>query len=158
SVPSGRHRPSQLHPANRSDRHHSRRSDRSGQKAERPVRRRLAAILAADVVGYSRLMEQDEAGTLTALKEPPTTVPAPVVAQHEGRIVKLMGDGVLAEFGSAVNAVQCGIELQERMAAVNASLPETQQFVWRIGINLGEVVVEGDDLFGDGVNIAARLQ
>ena len=69
-----------------------------------------------------------------------------------------MGDGVLAEFGSAVNAVQCGIELQERMAAVNASLPETQHVVWRIGINLGEVVVEGDDLFGDGVNVAARLQ
>src|SRR5262249_60358723 len=78
--------------------------------------------------------------------------------EHEGRIVKVMGDGVLAEFGSAVNAVQCGLDVQERMAAVNASLPETQRVVWRIGINLGEVVVEGDDLFGDGVNVAARLQ
>src|SRR5262249_60295873 len=83
---------------------------------------------------------------------------AALVAQHEGRIVKLMGDGVLAEFGSAVNAVRCGIELQKRMAAVNESLPEMQHFVWRVGINLGEVVVEGDDLYGDGVNVAARLQ
>src|SRR5262249_38480834 len=107
SVPSGRHRPSLPHPANRSDRHHSRRTDPSSPRADGPVRRRLAAILAADVVGYSRLMEQDEAGTLAALKERHKTVLAPVVAQHEGRIVKLMGDGVLAEFGSAVNAVQC---------------------------------------------------
>ena len=126
--------------------------------AEERTQRRLAAILAADVVGYSRLMEQDEAGTLAALRERHRTVLAPLVTQHEGRIVKLMGDGVLAEFGSAVNAVQCGLALQQRMAAVNASLPETQHVVWRIGINLGEVVVEGDDLFGDGVNVAARLQ
>jgi len=125
---------------------------------EERVQRRLAAILAADVVGYARLMEHDEAGTLAALRERQTTILAPLVARHEGRIVKLMGDGVLAEFGSAVNAVQCGLALQERMAAVNASLPETQHVVWRIGINLGEVVVEGDDLFGDGVNVAARLQ
>ena len=103
-------------------------------------------------------MEQDEAGTLAASRSGTRTILAPLVAQHEGRVVKLMGDGVLAEFGSAVNAVQCGLELQERMAAVNASLPETQHVVWRIGINLGEVVVEGDDLFGDGVNVAARLQ
>ena len=103
-------------------------------------------------------MEHDEAGTLAALRERHRTILAPLVAQHEGRIVKLMGDGVLAEFGSAVNAVQCGLALQERMAAVNASLPETQHVVWRMGINLGEVVVEGDDLFGDGVNVAARLQ
>jgi adenylate cyclase len=130
----------------------------SGQKPEGPVRRRLAAILAADVVGYARLMEHDEAGTLAALRARHRTILAPLVARHEGRIVKLMGDGVLAEFGSAVNAVQCGLALQERMAAVNASLPETQHVVWRIGINLGEVVVEGDDLFGDGVNVAARLQ
>jgi class 3 adenylate cyclase len=134
------------------------RADLPGQKAEGPVRRRLAAILAADVVGYSRLLARDEAGTLAALRERHNTVLVPLVSRHEGRIVKLMGDGVLAEFGSAVNAVQCGIELQERMAAVNASLPEAQHFVWRIGINLGEVVVEGDDLFGDGVNVAARLQ
>jgi class 3 adenylate cyclase len=80
------------------------------------------------------------------------------VAQHEGRIVKLMGDGVLAEFGSAVNAVQCGLALQRRMAEANAPLPPALHIVWRIGINLGEVVVEGDDLFGDGVNVAARLQ
>jgi class 3 adenylate cyclase len=147
-VPSGLRGPSSVSP----------RSEPSGQRAEGPVRRRLAAILAADVVGYSRLMEQDEAGTLAALRDRQQTILAPLVAQHDGRIVKLIGDGVLAEFGSAVNAVQCGIELQERMATVNASLPEAQHIVWRIGINLGEVVVEGDDLFGDGVNVAARLQ
>jgi len=126
--------------------------------AEERVQRRLAAILATDVVGYSRLMERDEAGTLAALRERHNSILAPLVAQHDGRIVKFLGDGVLAEFGSAVNAVQCGIDLQARMAALNAPLPETQHIVWRIGINLGEVVVEGDDLFGDGVNVAARLQ
>jgi class 3 adenylate cyclase len=136
---------------------HSRSGD-SSEQTEEPVQRRLAAILAADVVGYSRLMEQDEAGTLAALRERHKTILTPLVAQHEGRIVKLMGDGVLMEFRSAVNAVRCGMELQERMASVNAPLPETQQIVWRIGINLGDVVVEGDDLFGDGVNVAARLQ
>jgi class 3 adenylate cyclase len=157
-VPSGLRRRGPSRSENPADKHPFPTSDLSGQKPEGPVRRRLAAILAADVVGYARLMEHDEAGTLAALRERHTTILAPLVARHEGRIVKLMGDGVLAEFGSAVNAVQCGLALQERMAAVNASLPETQHVVWRIGINLGEVVVEGDDLFGDGVNVAARLQ
>jgi class 3 adenylate cyclase len=158
AVPSSLRRSGPPRSGKAADRQQSRRSDLSGQRAEGPVRRRLAAILAADVVGYSRLMEQDETGTLAALRERHRTVFAPLVAQHEGRIVKVMGDGVLAEFSSAVNAVQCGLELQARMAAVNASLPEMQHVVWRIGINLGEVVVEGDDLFGDGVNVAARLQ
>jgi adenylate cyclase len=121
--------------------------------------RRLAAILAADVVGYSRLMEHDEAGTLAALKERRTGILAPLVTRHEGRIVKVMGDGVLVEFASAVNAVQCAVELQKRMAAANAALPEDRQIALRIGINLGDVIVEsGGDLYGDGVNVATRLE
>jgi class 3 adenylate cyclase len=158
SVPSGLRRSGVSRSGALADRSPIPKSELSRPKAEGPVRRRLAAILAADVVGYSRLMEQDEAGTLAALRERHRTVLAPLVAQHEGRIVKLMGDGVLAEFGSAVNAVQCGLALQRRMAEANAPLPPALHIVWRIGINLGEVVVEGDDLFGDGVNVAARLQ
>ncbi|MCI0429830.1 MAG: adenylate/guanylate cyclase domain-containing protein [Rhodospirillales bacterium] len=114
--------------------------------------------MAADVVGYSRLMEQDEAGTLAALKERRKLILAPLVAEHEGRIVKVMGDGVLVEFASAVNAVACAVELQKRMATANGGVPEERQIVLRIGVNLGDVIVEGGDLYGDGVNIAARLQ
>jgi adenylate cyclase len=121
-------------------------------------RRRLAAVLAADVVGYSRLMEQDEADTLTALKAWRKEVLEPLVAQHQGRIFKLTGDGVLVEFGSAVNAVQCAIDLQHGMAAANTDLPEARRMVLRIGVNLGDIMVEGSDLYGDGVNIAARLE
>jgi TolB-like protein len=120
--------------------------------------RRLAAILAADVAGYSRLMEQDEAGTLAALKERRAGIFAPLVAEHQGRIVKVMGDGVLVEFASAVNAVACAVELQKRTAAANNGLAENRRIVLRIGINLGDVMVEGGDLYGDGVNVAARLQ
>jgi TolB-like protein/class 3 adenylate cyclase len=120
--------------------------------------RRLAAIMAADVVGYSRLMEQDEAATLAALKERRKGILQPLVAQHEGRIVKVMGDGVLVEFASAVNAVQCAVELQNRMAAANAPLPDARHILLRIGINLGDVIIEDGDLYGEGVNIAARLQ
>jgi len=120
--------------------------------------RRLAAILAADVVGYSRLMEQDESGTLAALKERRKRILAPLVAEHEGRIVKVMGDGVLVEFASAVNAVACAVELQKRMAAANQDQADDRRIVLRIGINLGDVVVEGGDLYGDGVIIAVRLQ
>ena len=120
--------------------------------------RRLAAILAADVVGYSRLIEQDETGTLAALKQRRTGILAPLVAEHTGRIVKVMGDGVLVEFASAVNAVACAVELQKRMAAANDGLADDRRIVLRIGINLGDVVVEGSDLFGDGVIVAVRLQ
>ncbi len=120
--------------------------------------RRLAAILAADVVGYSRLMEQDEAGTLAALKARRRGILEPLVAQHHGRIVKVMGDGVLVEFASAVNAVACAVALQARMAAANDGTPEQRRILLRIGINLGDVMVEGGDLYGDGVNVAARLQ
>ncbi len=126
--------------------------------AEERAQRRLAAILAADVVGYSRLMEQDEAGTLAALKARWNGVLEPLVATHEGRVFKAMGDGVLVEFASAVNAVQCAVELQAAMAAANAGLAEDTRILLRIGINLGDVLVEGNDLYGDGVNIAARLE
>ncbi|QIG48993.1 adenylate/guanylate cyclase domain-containing protein [Nordella sp. HKS 07] len=126
--------------------------------AEGQVQRRLAAILSADVAGYSRLMEQDEAGTLAALKERRKDILDPLVAAHHGRIVKLMGDGVLVEFASAVNAVACAVELHKRMAAASDGLPEERRILLRIGINLGDVMVEGGDLYGDGVNIAARLE
>jgi TolB-like protein/class 3 adenylate cyclase len=126
--------------------------------AEERVQRRLAAILAADVVGYSRLMEQDEVGTIAALKERRRTILMPLVAHYQGRIVKVMGDGVLVEFASAVNAVACAVELQKQMAAANDGLDEPRHILLRIGINLGDVVVEGSDLYGDGVNIAARLE
>ena len=122
------------------------------------VQRRLAAVMAADVVGYSRLMGQDEAGTLAALKARRKDVLEPIVARHRGRIFKVMGDGVFVEFGSAVNAVQCAVELQQGMAAANSGLPEDRRIVLRIGVNLGDVMIEGSDLYGDGVNIAARLE
>jgi adenylate cyclase len=126
--------------------------------AEERVQRRLAAILAADVVGYSRLMEQNEAGTLVALKSRRKDILQPLLAKHTGRIIKLMGDGVLVEFASAVNAVQCAVELQNAMSAANADLPQDSRILLRVGINLGDVMVEGGDLYGDGVNIAARLE
>src|SRR5262245_9118572 len=122
------------------------------------VQRRLAAVMADDVVGYSRLMGQDEAGTLAALKMRRKNVLEPLVARHRGRIFKVMGDAVFVEFGSAVNAVQCAVELQQGMAAANSGLPEDRRIVLRIGVNLGDVMVEGSDLYGDGVNIAARLE
>src|SRR5262245_32279484 len=126
--------------------------------AEERVQRRLAAILAADVVGYGRLMEQDESGTLATLKARRKELLEPLVGRHQGRIFKVTGDGVLVEFGSAVNAVQCAVELQHSMAAANRDLPETRHIVLRIGVNLGDVMVEGSDLYGDGVNISARLE
>ncbi len=126
--------------------------------AEERTQRRLAAILAADVVGFSRLMEADEAGTLSALKLRRKDVLDPLVAKHQGRIFKVTGDGVLVEFASAVNAVQCAVDLQEGMATTNADLPEHRHIILRIGVNLGDVMVEGSDLYGDGVNIAARLE
>lgn len=120
--------------------------------------RRLTTILAADVVGYSRMMGEDEAGTLAALKHRRREVLTPLVTQHGGRIFKLMGDGVLVEFPSVVNAVQCAVDVQKAMVAANAGLPSGKQVVLRIGVNLGDVIVEGGDLYGDGVNLAARLE
>jgi adenylate cyclase len=122
------------------------------------LERRLCAILAADVVGYSRLMELDETGTLAELKLRRQEILDPLVAAHRGRIVKVMGDGVLVEFGSAVNAVSCAIELQKRMADANAGAAAGREIVLRIGVNLCDAIVEGADLYGDGVNVAARLQ
>ena len=122
------------------------------------MQRRLAAILAADVVGYSRLVTQDEAGTLAALRARRKTVLEPLVARHHGRIFKLMGDGVFVEFASAVGAVECAVDLQKGMADSNAGAAPRLPLLLRVGINLGEVVVEDGDLFGDGVNLAMRLQ
>ena len=120
--------------------------------------RRLAAILAADVVGYSRLVEQDEEGTLAALRDIRHAVVDPLLAEHRGRIVKLMGDGLLAEFGSVVDAVACALAIQAETAARQDDILPERRIMFRIGINLGDVVVEGEDLLGDGVNIAARLE
>jgi TolB-like protein/class 3 adenylate cyclase len=122
------------------------------------AQRRLAAILAADVVGYSRLLDLDEQGTLAALKGRRKEILEPLVRDRQGRVVKVMGDGVLVEFGSAVNAVSCAVELQKRMAAANEGLAADRQINLHIGINLGDVVVEDGDLFGDGVVVAVRLQ
>jgi len=126
--------------------------------AENRIQRRLAAILSADVVGYSRLLEQDEAGTLAALTQRRKAVLDPLIGAHQGRVVKVMGDGVLVEFASAVNAVTCAIELQKRMEAANDGADDNRRIQLRIGINLGDVVVERGDLYGDGVVIAVRLQ
>ena len=122
------------------------------------VQRRLAAILSADVAGYSRLMGEDEAGTLAALKTHRAEAVDPEIAAHNGRIVKLMGDGALVEFGSVVDAVECAVAIQQAMAIRNADVPEDQRIVFRIGVNLGDIIVEGDDIYGDGVNVAARIQ
>src|SRR5437773_48703 len=118
------------------------------------MERRLSAILAADVVGYSRLMGDDEAGTLAQLKEIRREIIDAKIAEHRGRIVKLTGDGMLAEFPSVVSAVSCATEIQKAMRARTSE--STIQF--RVGINLGDVIVEGDDIYGDGVNVAARLE
>src|SRR6478609_440009 len=122
--------------------------------AEAHTNRRLAAILAADVVGYSRMMAADEAGTLAALKRHREALFDPLVAAHHGRIVKLIGDGALVEFGSVVDAVRCALAIQS--AAHDGGSANT--IVQRIGINLGDVIIEGDDLYGDGVNVASRLE
>jgi adenylate cyclase len=125
---------------------------------EERVQRRLAAILAADVVGYSRLMGTDEVGTLSRLKQSLADVVKPQVAAHSGRIFKLMGDGALIEFASAVDAVVCAVEIQNKIAERNAQLPEERRILYRIGINVGDVIIEGDDVYGDGVNVAARVE
>src|SRR5437016_1031044 len=122
------------------------------------MERRLTAILAADVVGYSRLMGSDEAGTLTALKDVRTGFIDAKIAEHQGRVVKLTGDGILAEFPSVVNAVACAVELQHGIRERNADVPQDRRIEFRIGVNLGDVIVEGADIYGDGVNVAARLE
>jgi adenylate cyclase len=120
--------------------------------------RRLTAILAADVAGYSRLMGADEEGTHERLKAHLRELIDPKIAEHRGRIVKNTGDGFLAEFQSVVDAVRCAVEVQREMAEANAAIPQEKRIEFRVGINLGDVIVEGEDIFGDGVNIAARLE
>ena len=126
--------------------------------AEEQFRRRLAAILAADVVGYSRLMGEDEEGTRRRFNTFLGELIDPRIDEHHGRLVKTMGDGLLVEFTSAIDAVRCAFEIQTAMAASNTSMPEARRLIFRIGINLGDVIVEGDDIHGDGVNVAARLE
>jgi adenylate cyclase len=121
------------------------------------VKRRLTTVLCADVEGYSRLMGADEAGTLSTLRRHREAMAA-LVERHDGRIVNTWGDAVIAEFSSVVEAVQCAVEIQEELSSRNDALPGPQRMNFRIGINLGDVMVDGTDIYGDGVNIAARLQ
>jgi len=122
------------------------------------MERRLAAIFTADVAGYSRLVGADEEGTIDRLSAHRRELIEPKIAEHQGRLVKTTGDGVLAEFASPVKAVRCAIDVQHGMAARNVDIPEGSRIEFRIGINLGDVVVDDDDIYGDGVNIAARLE
>src|SRR6267143_5609841 len=122
------------------------------------MERRLTAILAADVVGYSRLMGTDEAGTLAELKQIRRELIDGKIADHQGRIVKLTGDGILAEFPSVVSAVACAVEMQHQIRKRFASVPDDKRIVFRIGVNLGDVIVDGDDIYGDGVNVAVRIE
>ncbi len=125
---------------------------------EEQVERRLAAILAADVVGYSRLMEANEERTMGALKQHRREFFDPTMAKHGGRIFKVMGDGFLVEFGSVLNAARCAVEIQRGMPERNEGVPEDRHIKFRIGINVGDLIVDGDDFYGDGVNMAARLE
>ena len=122
------------------------------------MERRLTAIFAADVVGYSRLMGLDEAGTLSALKTHRREMADAKIAEHQGRIVKLTGDGMLVEFPSVVNAVACATEIQRKMRERNADVPEDRRIEFRIGVNLGDIIFEDNDIYGDGVNVAARIE
>ena len=122
------------------------------------MERRLAAVLAADVAGYSRLMGVNEEGTLARLKAARKNLVDPTIAKHRGRIVKTTGDGMLVEFASAVDAVRSAVEVQSGMAQQNAALPEDDRIEFRIGIHVGDIIIDDNDIFGDGVNIAARLE
>ncbi len=122
------------------------------------VERRLAAILAADVAGYSRLMGANEEGTLAQLKSVRKALVDPTIAAHRGRIVKTTGDGMLVEFASAVDAVRNAVEIQRSMAEQNTDVPQDQRIEFRIGIHVGDIIFDDNDIFGDGVNIAARLE
>ena len=122
------------------------------------VHRRLAAVVVADVVGYSRMMGIDDSGTLSALVEIRETIFNPLLQKYDGRIVKLLGDGLLIEFASVVNAVDCTMRLQQRMAEANATLSDERKIVFRMGVNFGDIIGQEDDIYGDGVNVAARLE
>ena len=125
---------------------------------EARVERRLAAILAADVAGYSRLMGLDEEGTLATLKACRREILDPQVAEHRGRVVKTTGDGALIEFPSAVDAVRCAVDIQRAMVTRNVAIPDGRRIQFRIGINVGDIIVDEGDIYGDGVNIAARVE
>lgn len=129
-----------------------------GPMAKDTIERRLAAILAADIAGYSRLMGQDEVGTLRALKAHRRELVDPVIARNHGRIVKTTGDGMLVEFASIVDAVGCAVSIQRNMISRNEAVPQDKRIIFRIGINVGDIITDGDDIFGDGVNVAARLE
>src|SRR5215471_5771045 len=122
------------------------------------VDRRLAAILAADIAGYSRLMGADEEGTLRQLKAHRKELVDPKITEHRGRIVKTTGDGMLVEFVSVVDAVRCAVDIQRDMLERNSSIPAEKRIQFRIGINVGDIIIDGDDIYGDGVNVAARLE
>ena len=126
--------------------------------SEKGVERRLTTILAADVVGYSRLMAADEVGTHARLKTLRNELIEPIPAEHHGRVVKLMGDGALMEFGSVVDAVKFAVDMQHQIAERSVEAPEDQRIIFRIGINIGDIIVDDDDIYGDGVNVAARLE
>jgi class 3 adenylate cyclase len=130
----------------------------AGSEQSGNVERKLAAILAADVVGYSRLMGLDEEGTLEQLKEHRRTLFDPKILEHRGRIVKTTGDGLLVEFASVVDAVRCAVEVQRGMAERNAEIAADRRIEFRIGINVGDIIIDGDDIYGDGVNVAARIE
>ena len=121
-------------------------------------RRKLAAIVALDVVGYSRLMERDESGTLTMLTEHRTERLEPALARHSGRLIKLIGDGALVEFASVVDALNAAIEFQRAMTRANLDRRDDERISFRIGVHVGDVIIDGDDLYGDGMNVAARLE
>ena len=125
---------------------------------EEHLERRLTAIFAADVVGYSRLMEANEEGTLGALKQHRREFFDPTITRFDGRIFKVLGDGFLVEFRSVLNAARCAVEIQRGMLHRNAGVPEDRHIRFRIGINLGDLIVDGEDFYGDGVNMAARLE
>ena len=126
--------------------------------AEERAQRRLAAILAADIVGYSRLIGADEEGTLAAVKAHRRELVDPKIEQYRGRIVKTTGDGILIEFASIVDAVRCAVDMQDGTAGRNVGVATDRHIEFRIGINVGDIVIDGDDILGDGVNIAARLE
>src|SRR6202051_1003550 len=133
-------------------------SGRNGEPPRESSPRRLAAIVAGDIAGYSRLMEIDEEGTHGRVKRIERSLIEPCIAEHHGRLVKTTGDGFIAIFDSPVEAVRCGIVIQQQMVGRNASLPRHHWIEYRIGVNLGDVIIEADDVYGDGVNIASRLQ
>src|SRR5262245_22295685 len=134
------------------------RGGKNGSPPHEGAPRRLAAIVAGDIAGYSRLTEMDEEGTLARVKRQRREIIEPTISEHHGRLVKYTGDGFLAMFDSPVEAVRCGIVIQQAMVGRNAALPRERWILYRIGVHLGDVIVEADDIYGEGVNIAARLE